>query len=85
MAFPAPHPAARPSRLRLGPPRPYVPRTHDAPPPPIGSARERLLALSGALYRREPPAVIGPLGPDQAATELLAYLRRSGALPGDPA
>jgi electron transfer flavoprotein beta subunit len=85
VAYPAPHPAARPSRLRLGAPRPYVPRTHDAPPPPIGSARERLLALSGALYRREPPAVIGPLSPDQAADELLAYLRRSAALPGDPA
>jgi electron transfer flavoprotein beta subunit len=83
VAYPAPHPATRPSRLVLGTPRPYVPRTHDAPPPPIGSARERMLALTGALYQRETTAVTGPLSPDRAADELLAYLHRSGYLPAD--
>jgi len=34
---------------------------------------------------RTPPTVIGPLPPDQAAGELLAYLRRHGYLAaGDP-
>jgi electron transfer flavoprotein beta subunit len=73
--------APRPSRLRLGAPRRYVPRTHHAPPPPTGTARERLVTLSGALARREPPAVVGPLDPGQAADELLGYLRRGGYLP----
>jgi electron transfer flavoprotein beta subunit len=73
-------PAVPPSRVRAGAPRPYSPRTHDAPAAPAGSARERLLTLSGALTQREPPAVIGPMNPGQAADELLAYLRRSGYL-----
>ncbi|MGH3275941.1 MAG: mycofactocin-associated electron transfer flavoprotein beta subunit, partial [Streptosporangiaceae bacterium] len=80
-AIPVASPGSGPSRLRLGAPRPYLPRTHDAPPPPAGSARERLAALSGALAQPEPLAVIGPLDPGQAAGELLAYLSRSGYMP----
>jgi electron transfer flavoprotein beta subunit len=41
----------------------------------------RTLELTGALIERSPPAVLGPLSPDQAADELLGYLRRHGHLP----
>lgn len=75
--------AAAPSRLRIGPVRPYSPRPHEVPAAPEGSARDRLLSLSGALTRREPPAVIGPADPGRAAGELLAYLRRAGYLSHD--
>jgi hypothetical protein len=64
--------------VRIGVPRPYSPRTHEVPAAPAGSPRERLLALSGALTRREPPALIGPADPGRAADELMDYLRRSG-------
>lgn len=63
--------------LRLGPPRPYRPRTRPVPPPQ-GSTRERLLNLTGVLSNREPPRVLGPLSPSEAADELLAYLERNG-------
>src|SRR6266568_3373286 len=49
-------------------------------PGPTGSALRRTLELTGALVQRTPPTVIGPLPPDQAAGELLAYLRRCGYL-----
>jgi electron transfer flavoprotein beta subunit len=78
---PAVTPAAAPSLVRAGPPRPYVPRTHVVPPAPSGSPRERLSALSGVLSQHEPPAVVGPVDADQAARELLDYLRRSGYRP----
>jgi hypothetical protein len=71
-------PAVPPSQVRAGAVRPYSPGSHDVPPAPAGSARERLFALSGALTRREPPSVIGPVEPDRAAAELMDYLRRSG-------
>jgi electron transfer flavoprotein beta subunit len=71
-------PVVPPSRVRIGVPRPYSPRTHEVPAAPAGSPRERLLALSGALTRREPPALIGPADPGRAADELMDYLRRSG-------
>jgi electron transfer flavoprotein beta subunit len=77
----APAAAARVSMVRLGPPRPYLPRTHLAPAAPAGSAQQRLLALSGVLTRRETATVIGPVGPARAARELLAYLDRAGVVP----
>jgi len=74
-------PAVPQPRVRAGTARPYSPRTHEVPPAPAGSPRERLLALSGALTQREPPAVIGPVDPGRAAGELMDYLRRSGYRP----
>lgn len=76
-AVPAAAAAVAP-RVRAGAPRRYSPRTREVPPAPAGSARQRLLALSGALAHREPPALIGPVDSGRAASELLAYLRRSG-------
>jgi hypothetical protein len=70
-----------PSPVLLGAARPYSPRTHEVPPAPVGSPRERLSALSGVLSQHEPPAVVGPVDADRAARELLDYLRRSGCLP----
>jgi electron transfer flavoprotein beta subunit len=81
VVIPATVPAVPPSPVRLGVARPYSPRTHRAPPAPVGSPRERLSALSGVLTRREPPAVIGPVDAGRAAGELMDYLRRSGYLP----
>jgi electron transfer flavoprotein beta subunit len=71
-------PAAPAATVRLGVPRPYLPRTHVVPAAPVGAARERVLALSGALARHETATVIGPVSPAEAAAELLAYLARTG-------
>ncbi len=49
-------------------------------PAPTGSARERLLALTGALLSHEPPTVVGPVGPVAAADALLEFLARNGYL-----
>ena len=84
-AEPAPvavvHPAgddtARGWDVRLGPPRPYRPRTRPVPAPQ-GGTRERLVSLTGALSRREPPRIVGPVGAAEAADELLSYLERNG-------
>jgi electron transfer flavoprotein beta subunit len=59
---------------------PYRPRAGDLPVP-SGPVLRRTLELTGALIERSPPAVLGPLSPDQAADELLGYLRRHGHLP----
>ena len=76
--------AAAARRIRLLGTHPYRPRPRELPGP-TGSVLRRTLALTGALAQRTPPAVIGPLPPDQAADELLAYLHRSGYLAaGDP-
>ena len=77
-AIPVIAPVAPLPRVRIGAPRAYSPRTHEVPAAPAGSPRERLLALSGALTHREPPALIGPADPGRAADELLDYLHRSG-------
>jgi electron transfer flavoprotein beta subunit len=61
-----------------GPPRPYRPRTREVPPPPAGSARERLAELSGVLVQRDPPVLLGPAAPEEAAGALLDFLRRTG-------
>ncbi len=58
---------------------PYRPRPRELPAP-TGTALRRTLELTGALAQRTPPTVIGPLPPDQAASELLAYLCRCGYL-----
>ena len=49
-------------------------------PVPSGTALHRTLELTGALVERTPPTVLGPLSPEQAADELLGYLRRHGYL-----
>ena len=77
-------PAAAARRIRVLGAHPYRPRPRDLPGP-TGTALRRTLELTGALVQRTPPTVVGPLPPDQAASELLAYLRRCGYLgAGDP-
>jgi electron transfer flavoprotein beta subunit len=76
--------AAAARRVRVLGTHPYRPRPRELPAP-SGTALRRTLELTGALVERTPPTVIGPLSPDQAADELLAYLRRHGYLgAGDP-
>jgi electron transfer flavoprotein beta subunit len=65
-----------------GPPRPYRPRTHEVPPAPAGSARERLAELSGVLVQRDPPVLLGPASPAEAARALLGFLRKPDAARG---
>ena len=71
--------AAAARRIRIIGAHPYRPRPRELPVP-AGTALRRTLELTGAFVQRTPPAVIGPLPPDQAAGELLAYLRRCGYL-----
>jgi hypothetical protein len=71
--------AAAARRIRVLGARPYRPRPRELPGP-TGTALRRTLELTGALVQRTPPTVVGPLPPDQAASELLAYLRRHGYL-----
>jgi electron transfer flavoprotein beta subunit len=70
-------PAAATRRVRILGVHPYRPRPRELPVP-TGSALRRTLELTGALAQRTPPAVIGPLSPQEAASELLTYLRRWG-------
>lgn len=72
-----PRPASGAAGVRLGPLRPYRPRTRPVPPPE-GDARHRLLNLTGALVSRQPPRIVGPVGAAEAADELLTYLGRNG-------
>ena len=72
-------PAAATRRIRVLGAHPYRPRPRELPGP-TGTALRRTLELTGALVQRTPPTVVGPLPPDQAASELLAYLRRCGYL-----
>ncbi|HET6774593.1 MAG TPA: mycofactocin-associated electron transfer flavoprotein beta subunit [Acidimicrobiales bacterium] len=62
--------------LRTGP---YRPRPRVLPPPAGGSARERILALTGALVDRTPPELV-TLDPASAADRLLAQLQSWGYL-----
>ena len=66
-----------------GPPRPYRPRTREVPPAPAGSARERLAELSGVLVQRDPPTLLGPASPAEAAEALLSFLRKSDVVQGN--
>jgi electron transfer flavoprotein beta subunit len=57
---------------------PFRPRARVLPPPPADlSARERILALTGALVEREPPQLL-VLEPDAAADRILEQLRAWG-------
>jgi electron transfer flavoprotein beta subunit len=69
-------PPSRVRVLRTGPARPR-PRQL---PAPTGSARERLLALTGALLAHEPPTIVGPVDAPEAADALLDFLVRHGYL-----
>lgn len=75
-------PAAAARRVRVLSAHPYRPRPRELPAP-AGTALRRTLELTGALVQRTPPAVVGPLAPEQAADELLAYLHRWGYVVGD--
>jgi electron transfer flavoprotein beta subunit len=72
-------PAATATRIRVLGAHPYRPRPRELTGP-SGNALRRTLELTGALVERTPPTVVGPLSPDQAAGELLGYLRRHGYL-----
>jgi electron transfer flavoprotein beta subunit len=67
------------SRVRVVQSRPARPRARHLPAP-TGSARERLLALTGALLSHEPPTVVGPVDAVEAADVLLDFLTRHGYL-----
>ena len=69
--------AAVARRIRILGAHPYRPRPRELPAP-AGPALRRTLELTGALGPRTPPAVVGPLPPDQAADELISYLKAHG-------
>ncbi len=71
--------ASRASQVRVLCARPARPRARHLPPP-TGTARERLLALTGALLSHEPPTVVGPVGATEAVDALLEFLVRNGYL-----
>jgi electron transfer flavoprotein beta subunit len=72
---------ARPAgTIRFGAPEPCRPLPQPVPAPD-GTARQRLLALTGALSQREPARVVGPLEAAAGAEEVLDFLRRSGVAP----
>ncbi len=76
----APGAGHRSGRYAIGGTRPFAPRARVRPAPPGDDPRDRLLALTGVLVAHEPPTVVGPLGAEEAADELLAYLVRQGYL-----
>lgn len=67
------------SRVRVVQARPLRPRPRHVPAP-TGTARERLLALTGALLSVDPPLVVGPVGAPEAVDALLEFLVRNGYL-----
>ena len=75
-------PAVASRRVRILGAHPYRPRPRELPAP-TGTALRRTLELTGALGQRTPPAVVGPLSPEEAAGELLAYLGRWGYVSAD--
>ena len=75
-------PATKTRRVRILSAHPYRPRPRELPGP-AGTALYRTLELTGALAQRTAPTVIGPLSAEQAASELLAYLRRWGYVAAD--
>ena len=70
--------------VRVGPTRPFAPRTRVLPPPRGDDPRVRLLALTGALVAHDPPTVVGPVGSVEAADALIGFLVRHGYLDGPP-
>jgi electron transfer flavoprotein beta subunit len=75
-------PAAMIRRVRILGAHPYRPRPRELPAP-AGTALRRTLELTGALTQRTPPTVVGPVSPEEASSELLAYLRRWGYVTAD--
>ncbi len=71
--------------LRFGAIRPYTPPTRVMDAPASPDPRLRMLALTGALEAHDPPTLIGPVGPDEAADHLLEFLRRHGHPGPEPA
>lgn len=67
------------SRVRVLGSRPTRPRARHLPAP-TGTARERLLALTGALLSHDPPTVVGPVDAPAAVDALLEFLVRNGYL-----
>jgi electron transfer flavoprotein beta subunit len=80
LTVPVVHPDVAPSPLYRCSGQPYRPRTRVVPAPAGESARERLLALTGALVERTPPTLLHPASATEAAYALLDYLRRTGYL-----
>ena len=71
--------------VRVGATRAFRPRTRVEPGPDSSDPRLRLLALTGALVAHDPPTIVGPVGPVEAADELLGFLARHGYLdPSSP-
>ncbi|MBO0731862.1 MAG: hypothetical protein J2P57_21565, partial [Acidimicrobiaceae bacterium] len=66
--------------LRVGAARPFRPRTHVVPAPQGLDPHQRLLALTGALAAHDPPTVVGPLDPPEAADTIIEFLRSHGYL-----
>ena len=73
--------AGAPRRIRVLGAHRYRPRPRELPVP-AGTALRRTLELTGALAQRTPPTVVGPLSPEEAASELLDHLSRWGYLAG---
>ncbi|MBB2937570.1 electron transfer flavoprotein beta subunit [Amycolatopsis bartoniae] len=74
-------PVARPGSLRYlraGAPRAYRPRARALPAPREADPHQRMLSLTGALVERTPPTVVRPATAEEAARQLLDYLRRRG-------
>jgi electron transfer flavoprotein beta subunit len=74
-----PGPAGSRHRVHVLRTVPYRPRPKMLPPPPGASPRDRLLALTGALSERTPPRVVRA-SPEEAADELIRYLKDQGYL-----
>ena len=72
-----PPPAIMATATRLVRTGPFRPRSRVLPPPPSSTARERILALTGALVDRRPPRMVR-LTPAAAADELLSQLEAWG-------
>jgi electron transfer flavoprotein beta subunit len=71
--------AAHRSRVTVMGTAPYRPRSKMLPPPRARLPRARLLAIAGARTERTPPRVVrAPC--DEAADELMAYLKDKGYL-----
>ena len=71
--------AARHPRVRVMRTAPYRPRPKMLPPPRDALPRARLLALTGALTERTPPR-LARASCDEAADELIGYLKDRGYL-----
>jgi electron transfer flavoprotein beta subunit len=73
-----PTPSIVDSRVRVGGPRPFSPRTRRIPAPVGADPHARLLALTGALAEHDPPRLVHPADAKSAAAELLTFLRQHG-------